>query len=397
MANTYFFLSKYFFSLLRYGAIACLLGIIACNPGQKPNANHKEFQEEQSVLSTTVSHAVGFDIEKRNESKVLHFFRHYNDAVDTLSYLLRERKSPNDVHKIGVNEIVVPLKKIALLHSSYLAYFDILESTDALVAISESKYVYDSGLYASISGNEIHQVGYGETLDKEKLLSLDVGAVVTVGWPNAPNKSKQVLEELGLPVLILSEWQETTLLGRLEWIKVIGVLTGKESLADSLFTSIAQRYTDLQRLAKLAKDTPDVICNLPYKGSWYMPGGDSYVSNVIQDAGANYLWSDHEGTGGIQIAFEAVYAKGTTADYWINPGFAESAGEIIGKDERLNDFKALKLGNIYNNNKRISRSKANDYWESGIVRPDLILADLIKVFHPELVPRHEFYYYKNLK
>ena len=125
-----------------------------------------------------------------------------------------------------------------------------------------------------------------------------------------------------------------------------------------------------------------------------MPGGNSYVSNVIADAGANYLWSDHPGTGGIQIDFEAVYAKGISADYWINPGFASSIADIVGSDERLSDFQAVTYGHVYNSNKRVSRDIANDYWESGIVMPDVILADLVSIFHPKLLPDHELFYYK---
>lgn len=128
-----------------------------------------------------------------------------------------------------------------------------------------------------------------------------------------------------------------------------------------------------------------------------MPGGDSYVSNVISDAGANYLWSDDQGTGGIQIDFEAVYAKGITADYWINPGAANTIVDILGNDERLEDFESIETGRIFNSNNRVVRGVANDYWESSITKPDVILADLIKIFHPDLLPDHELYYYKQIR
>ena len=124
---------------------------------------------------------------------------------------------------------------------------------------------------------------------------------------------------------------------------------------------------------------------------------NSYVSHVLDDAGANYLWADDEGTGGIQIDFEAVYAKGLKADFWINPDFAYKKQEIIARDERLKDFLPMKTGKIYNNNNRVVRTSANDYWESGIINPDIILADLIKLIHPELLPTHQLFYYRQVE
>jgi iron complex transport system substrate-binding protein len=288
------------------------------------------------------------------------------------------------------------LYDIALLHSSYLSFFKLLNVTDHLSAISEGKYVYDHELYSSVISGALPEVGHGESLDKEKLLALGVSSVFTVGWPNVPNKSQQILGELGIPVLIFSDWQETTLLGRLEWIKVIAAFTGKGEVADSIFSEIESRYEYLRSQAISVDEKPEVVCNLPYKGSWYLPGGNSYVSNVLQDAGASYLWSGHPETGGVQIDFEAVYAKGIMADYWINTGFARGIDEIVSSDERLKDFKAVATGKVFNNNRRLARDAANDYWESGIVRPDIILADLIRIFHPDLLPDHELYYYQNL-
>ena len=391
MVRIYFFVFDYFLIYLKYGAIASMLSLFSCQSRQ-----HSPFSSNVDSAShfSQIRHAVGFDLIPFEKYNVLHLFRHYNDAIDTLSFVLKEEKALINPKFKDLAKIEVPLFDIALLHSSYLSFFNSLEATNHLTAISEAQYIYNEQVYATVINESLPEVGFGESLDKEKLLALGVSAVITVGWPNAPNKSQQILGELGIPVLVLSEWQETTLLGRLEWIKVVAALTGKTVLADSLFSAVEAHYDSLKSLTSLVSKRPDIICNLPYKGSWYMPGGNSYVSNVIADAGANYLWSDHPGTGGIQIDFEAVYAKGISADYWINPGFASSIADIVGSDERLSDFQAVTYGHVYNSNKRVSRDIANDYWESGIVMPDVILADLVSIFHPKLLPDHELFYYK---
>ncbi|BAL99694.1 MAG: hypothetical protein KatS3mg049_2263 [Caldilinea sp.] len=51
---------------------------------------------------------------------------------------------------------------------------------------------------------------------------------------------------------------------------------------------------------------------------------------------------------------------------------------------------------MYNNNARLNEYGGNDYWEGGLANPDVVLADLIKIFHPELLPDHELVYYRKL-
>lgn len=397
MARHFFIITRFIFNSIRISALVLSLFFCACDQNVKSYYSEKSNPKIEIKKESTIRYAVGFDLLAYRRYKILHLFRHYNDNADTLSFVLKEKGAEVASQFNSLNQIQVPLSNMALLHSSYLPFFNLCETTDHISAISEAKYVFDKDIYNAVETGELSEIGYGETLDLERLLELDISVVVTVGWPNVPNKSQQVLDELGVPVLIFSDWQETTLLGRLEWVKIVAALTGADELANQRFLEIEERYNTLKsRLIDNTKQ-PDVICNLPYKGSWYMPGGNSYVSNVIKDAGANYLWSKDEGTGGIQIDFEAVYAKGITADFWINPGSANTRGDIISNDERLKDFRSFKSSNVYNSNNQVARGVANDYWESAIVKPDIVLADLIKIFHPDLLPGHELYYYKHIR
>lgn len=374
-----------------------LLFLYACNPQSEYKNSDLATNESLSTGKSSVDHAVGFDVIVYKDFKILKLFSHYNESSDTLHFLLKTKEAKIPSRFADLRQIITPVNRIALLHSSYISYFDFCKANDHLSSISEAKYVFDGDIFIAVEKGELPEVGYGESLDREKLLSLGTELVITVGFPNAPNKSEQVLKELGIPVLVFSDWQETSLLGRLEWVKVVAALTGKEQGTDFRFTEIEEQYHELANIAEYASTKPTIVCNLPYKGSWFVPGGNSYVSNLIADAGGTYLWSADPGTGAIQLDFESVYAKGMSAAYWINPDFANSRIDILDKDERLADFKSYKERRIYNNNKLVARGIANDYYESGITNPHVILADMIKILHPELLPDHQSHYYQQLK
>lgn len=125
-------------------------------------------------------------------------------------------------------------------------------------------------------------------------------------------------------------------------------------------------------------------------------GGNSFEAILLKDAGANYPWFDEKQTGGLRKDFEVIYKVGLEAEVWLNPGAATSREEILQKDGRFKDFKAFKTGRIYNNNRRVSPAGGNDYWESGVVHPERLLADLIHILHPTLLPGHELFYYQKL-
>ncbi len=324
-------------------------------------------------------------------------YRQYNGNMDTIPYLLCAQNQVQPEGLTNYYRINVPAQKIALLHTSHYSYFKVCDATGNIAAISEAKYLYDDDMYSKVQTGNVAQVSFGESLNKEKLLELGVDLVINVGFPDAPNKELDFLGSLGIPVLVFSEWQEPHPLGRAEWIRVVGAITGTQSRADEYFKNTVAEYEKLGELASQAANRPEVICNLPYKGIWYLPGGNSYMGNLISDAGANYAWKDNKDIGGIQQSFEVVYAKGLEAPFWLNPGFSQTMEEVFNNDERLVDFRAVKEGNVFNSTNRLQRGEANDYWESGLVNPHLILADLIQIFHPELQTDYTLYYFEQIR
>ncbi|MGY0037045.1 hypothetical protein [Pedobacter sp. NJ-S-72] len=137
-----------------------------------------------------------------------------------------------------------------------------------------------------------------------------------------------------------------------------------------------------------------MVC--PYKGTWYVPDGDSYMVQFLKDAGTSYKWADIHGKGSLPLNFETVAPVALKADFWLNVGTVDTKDDIKAIDNRYIEFKPFKDGHIFNFNKKVNDIGSNDYWESGSVNPQIVLGDLIKIFHPELLPDHQLVYYKQL-
>jgi len=393
MAKTHFFTSV-FICIPALLVLSLIGSLSSCNSTRNP----EDFSTTFSVDSLAGhSYAAGFDLIREKDFQKLHIYRHHNGGADTISYLLCAENQEQPEEFKNYHRINVPVRKIALLHTPYYSYFKVCDAAENIAAMSEAKYLYDQEMYDKVQAGLVPQVSFGESLNKEKLLELGVGLVINVGFPDAPNKELDFLESLGIPVLVFSEWQEPHPLGRAEWVRIIGAITGTQSQADEHFRNTVSEYEKLRKLASSSTNKPEVICNLPYKGIWYLPGGNSYMGNLLADAGASYAWKENRDAGGIQQSFEVVYEKGLEAPFWINPGFSQNIEEVLNNDERLVDFRSVKEGNVFNSTNRLMRGEANDYWESGLVNPHFILADLIQIFHPELQPDYTLYYFKPIR
>ena len=191
---------------------------------------------------------------------------------------------------------------------------------------------------------------------------------------------------------------ETTPLGRAEWGKFLALFYNTEKEANEFFAQTAATYNELTTLTAGIEAKPTVFLNTAWEGTWYVPGGKSYLANFIADAGGDYLWSDDSSTGSLYLSYEEVLdVAGTNGEIWLNPGgFSFSAADVLMLDERYGEFSAYQNGEMYNNNNRLSEMGGNDFFESGIAYPEVILADLIVIFHPELLPDHELQYYLKL-
>lgn len=375
---------------LKFLFAALFIFIISC---QSDKGNEKNIEKKCSVIQ--IHTAELFKIEDFNLYQTLTVYDKSGTVTDKYYLVKKDKKIPSEISEKNI--IRTPVTNVVCLSTTHIAFIDMLDETDKITAVSGSQYIYNPGLRRKIVSGKIKDVGYENSLDFELLLSLkpDVVTVYDINGTISPVINK--IKKFNIPVIRVNEYPETSSLGQTEWIKFFGELFDKRKQAENKFNKVYNNYNELKQITDKIKNRPKVLLNLPWKGTWYIPGGHSNIAQLIQDAGGDYLWKNNPEKHNIPLNIEDVYLNASYADIWLNPGQANSLLDIIGTDIRLEKFKAVKVGNVYNRNKRLNEFGGNDYMETGTVRPDLILKDLIRILHPELLTEHELFYYTKLE
>ena len=205
------------------------------------------------------------------------------------------------------------------------------------------------------------------------------------------------MEELNIPVVINAEYLEKHPLGRAEWIKFMALFFDKEKQADSVFRAIEKSYLDVKDLADAVADKPTVLSGIVYGDAWFLPGGQNYASRILRDAGCAYLWEENTSNGYLELSFESVYEKAHDADLWIGVGNYTTLKELERGDHRYARFKPFRTRSVYTYDARKGAKGGSEFLELGYLRPDLILKDLVKIAHPDLLEGYELYFHKRLE
>lgn len=289
------------------------------------------------------------------------------------------------------------IKKVAVLSTTYIHFLELLQRDTAIRAISDIKYVCSPKIQAAYQSKKIVEIGFDEHMNMEQLLASNCDAVLTYGIDNAASPIISTLKDKRQKPIFVSEYLEQTPLAQAEWIKFFGVLFHEERAADSIYQFISTNYNRLKASVNQSA-RPTVISNLPFKGNWYIPGGKSVAATFIQDAGGAYVFAANQETGGVPCSFETVYAIAVNADYFIHLNNDVTAAEVQKEFPEITKFKSFQQHHLYNNNQRLNPALGNDFWESGMARPDLILKDLILILHPETDSSHrqKLFYYRHL-
>jgi iron complex transport system substrate-binding protein len=344
-----------------------------------------------------VRYAKGFSIRYAKTYKVVDVFNPFSVSPDTMRYVLVPRGKPFPPGFAKAIKVEIPVRTLACLSTTHVGLTDFLGINDRIIAMSDTGRVLNHDVLARIRAGKIAEVGREQGLNRELVLTLAPDMLMTVGFPGKDIGSFQALMESGITVVTNSEWMETSLLGRMEWVKLLAAFVDREGLAERKFDSIEAKYQEAKRIAAGAEKKPKVIGGISRKGVWTVPGGRSYVAALLNDAGADYPFAEDTSTGSRNLGFETVYREGLEADFWLNAGWAKSLQDISDEDKRYTDFKCFKAKHVFSNTKRMGANGSNDYWESGLVNPHIILLDLVKILHPELLPHHELFYTRILE
>jgi len=341
--------------------------------------------------------ATGWTIEYFNNYKLITVLNPWRDADVQFRYALVQCGTPAPPDVGDAQVIEVPVRSIITMSTTQLPHLKELDLLDYLIGVDSFQYINTPEVVKLVEAGKLKEIGSGAELNLEQAIDLEPDLVMTYGVGNLEFDSHPKLLEAGLKVAMNSEYMEPTPLGRAEWIKFTAAFFNREAAATEVYAGIASRYAEMAATARAVTDKPTVFSGAPFRGTWYMPGGNSYAAKLLADAGAAYLWADDTSTGSMQLSFEEVLDRARDADIWVNPGSWKSLGEGLAQDERFAQFAAFQNGKVFNNNKRLNANGGNDYWETGVTNPDLVLADLIAIFHPELLPDHELFFYRRLE
>ncbi len=343
-------------------------------------------------------YAIGFSVDYYNHYKIVTVVQPWQAANETFEYLLVQCGTPTPEGFTEAQVIQVPVSSVVTLSTTYLPHLELLNEIDALVGMDNFSFVYTPNVRTKIEQGKLIEFSSGRTLDIERLLVSSPDLIMAYGTGDPDVDSYKRLIQVGLPVVLLGEYVENSPLGRAEWLTFTALFFNQEVTAQQVFADISTAYESLVELTATVSKRPTVFSGFSYEGTWYMPGGKSYAAQLLKDAGSNYLWAENESTVTIPLDFESVFDQAAAADVWVNVSQDWLAyGDAIATDPRYGNFGAFKQENVFNNNARMNDTGGNDYWESGAVNPHLILADLVKIFHPELLPDHELVYYQKLE
>ena len=311
-------------------------------------------------------------------------------------YLLpRGTRIPSHVDSAKV--IRVPVESVICMSTTHIAMIKALGQSSSVRGFSGTGFIYDEQVRKLVADGEISETGYEDNLNKELILSLHPDIVIAYGIGSESAGYLGKLKEMGVKVLFNADYLEEDPLGKAEWIKLFGVLYGCRPVADSLFQLTENEYNRYKSMiAEKAVSKPKVLLGLPFRDTWYISPGNSYISRLISDAGGEYLWEDSVSDVSMPMGLENVFIKAVSADYWLNTGSASSLKEIAAVDPRLASLPCFAGGRLFNNNRRMSPGGGNDYWESGCLNPHIILRDIASVIHPGLFEGDELYYYIKL-
>ena len=373
-----------FKSIISTITLLCLLFLASCVYNKKTSLE----AFKQDVY--TPEYATGFKIlgAKNAQSTLIQVSNPWQGAKNvTMSYFISRN---GELPPTGFTGPTIPAgaQHIVCMSSSYIAMLDALGQVDRIVAVSGINYIANP--YILAHKDSIKDMG--PEMNYELLLGLKPDVVLLYGIGDAQTAVTDKLKELAIPYMYVGEYLEESPLGKAEWLVALSELTDSRDKGIDVFREIPKRYQALKDLTASVEQRPTVMFNTPWNDSWVMPSTQSYMVQLVTDAGADYIYKENTSNSSAPIGLETAYGLIQKADYWINVGTASTLDELKNMNPKFADAKSVRDKTVYNNNLRITATGGNDYWESAVVRPNVVLRDLIHIFHPELVSDSTYYY-----
>ena len=352
--------------------------------------------DDYNMAVYTPTYATGFRIvgAEGKQSTIIRVTNPWQsaDEVEMMLFIARGgEKAPN-----GFRGQVLQgdAKRVVCMSSSHIAMLDAIGAVESVVGVSGKNFITNP--YVVAQQRTIADVGYDGNMNFELLIAQQPDIVLLYGVTGACTMESK-LDELGIPYIYIGEYVEEDPLGKAEWLIALAEIVGLRQQGLTYFSALPQRYEQLKSMAAAAQTpTPKVMLNTPYADSWFMPSTTSYIARLIADAGGDYIYQQNTSNHSLPIDLEQAALLTTQADIWLHVENLNSLDDLRRQLPKFAHMPCVQRGEVYNCDKRRVVGGGNDYWESGVVHPDVILRDLIKIFHPELVSE-EFVYYRKIE
>ena len=306
--------------------------------------------------------------------------------------LLEKDVTPPKALPKATTIIRIPLQRAAVFSSVHLALLQELHAIRQVRGICDIQFIIDQNLQALIRHQRLTNYGGSLRPDLELLVATRADALLVSSLVDV---DRPELRKTGIPIIECADYLETSALGRAEWIKFFGLLFGQRQAADSIFQQVEDRYQSLTRQVRTLRQRPSLLVETKQGGVWYVPGGKSTMGEIYQAAGANYLFSYLNQSGSVALSFETIYKKALNADFWlIKYGDTTSLSyqRLKASYTHYSAFKAFRQHNVYACN-----TLKKSFYEETPFHPERLLEDLIKLFHPQLLPDHRLRYFEPLQ
>lgn len=365
-----------------------LLLLFSCNTNKKGTTN----QQSSATKSTEIKYAKGFQVTDYANYKLVDVTDPAKESDITYKYALLKRGESSEGIPSDYTIIETPVSSVICMTNLQLSNFIKLEALDKVVGVTSTRFLSNKQMNEQLKDGRTSKIGIEGEFDSEIVIALNPDVILVSPFKKG---GYDAIKNLDIPLVSFLGYKEITPLGQAEWIKFTAMLLGIEEQAEKQFNEIEEQYNELKALTESIPEKPTVLSGELHSGNWYVVGGKSYLAQLFKDAGANYFMKNDNESGGFYVDFETVYSQGANADYWrmLNSYNGEFSYDALKEtDARYVDFKAYKEKKLIYCNLR-----EKPFYENTPVEPEVVLADLIKIFHPNLLPEHNPVYYELLK
>lgn len=364
-----------------------LVMVVSC--GGKGSAEVSETTDSTMHLS----YAKGFRVAYKPGYKKLEVMRQSDGEVIERYYLVRDAavEVPADGERI-----TIPLRRIAVGSNTLFEMLSMMGCLESVVGVCSPQWVYNDTIRKWSAEGRLADLGDSFSLNLERLIYLRPDVLFVSGYSDGQQDGNKRVMQTGVTVVANREWQESSLLARAEWVKFMSLFFDKEQEAASLFDSIVARCNSLTDKVDSLQQRPNVMLGSGYKGTWYVPSGRSYMSELVALSGGAYAFANDTSYESLPLSFEQVMYRFSESDVWIGAP-TNNYAQLVQMDERYAMFRPYKQKRVYSFAARTTQDGGNDFWESAVMRPDVVIADLITIFHPTLLPEHSLVYARALE